>query len=66
MLGNGIYASWIAGISVLGLIVLLAQWYFKEGDVPVGGMRRHHQSLEHVSTALRENAWDAPMDFKRK
>lgn len=53
-------------IGVLGLIVMLALWYFREGDVPIGEKKRHHHSLDHVSSALRENAWDAPLDFKRK
>lgn len=51
---------------VLGLIVMLALWYFREGDVPIGEKRRHHHSLEHVSSALRENAWDTPIEMKRK
>ncbi|QQR92932.1 MAG: hypothetical protein IPJ89_01650 [Candidatus Iainarchaeum archaeon] len=53
-------------ISILGLIVMLGMWYFREGDVPIGEKKRHHHSLEHVSSALRENAWDAPIEMKRK
>ncbi len=65
-LNSGQYGLWVVGLSVIGLVILLAQWYFKEGDVPIGGKRRGHQSLEHVSSALRENAWDTPLEFKRK
>ena len=64
--GAGAYTTWIVGLSLVGLLVLLAQWYFREGDVPFNEKSKHHRSVEHVSSALRENAWDLPIDFKRK
>ena len=53
-------------VSALGLIVMLGMWYFREDDIPIGGMRRHHQSHDHVSSAMRDSAWDTPLEFKRK
>ncbi|MDO8633945.1 MAG: hypothetical protein Q7K34_01495 [archaeon] len=66
LLNSGSLAVWVMGISVIGILLVLGKWYFREDDVPIGGKRRGHQSLEHVSSALRENAWDMPLDFKRK
>jgi hypothetical protein len=65
-LSSGGIAFGLLIISVLGLIAMLGMWYFREGDVPIGEKKRHHHSLDHVSSALRENAWDAPLEFKRK